>query len=406
MAAKMPSPYCEGPWKQWLSGMAVVAVVTLGFTIEEHFRVGSQQLATMPQQAPVGAAAGAVPTSHAVIPVAATQPLLGERIWSNGFDPNVRLVGQNSRTAFNESAESIRPAVVGVRAALTSTQPGRPSVERVGSGVIVESGHAVTCNHVVAGATNIAVSRFHQPHRQFPARVVAVEEDLALLKIQADAPFPAATLADSDQVQVGDWVLAVGHPFGLGLTVTSGIVGRRHGVLSIPGGPQYTELLQTDAPINEGSSGGPLVNLSGEVIGLNTAIYAPTGVFSGAGFAVPSNRVRQFLARHLPNAVGASPAPGSLWGISLGDLSPAQQAQFPSGGVVVLGVEPNSAAALLQVAPGDVIVKLGTQPIRDTSAMRQLQSQLNANASIQMQVWRQGQTFNLTLNPPTSRPAG
>jgi serine protease Do len=100
-------------------------------------------------------------------------------------------------------------------------------------------------------------------------------------------------------VRVGDWVLAVGHPFGLGLTVTAGIVGRRHGTLGIPGGQQYTGLLQTDAPINEGSSGGPLANLDGQVVGLNTAIYAPTGVFSGVGFAIPSNVIRDFLSRHL-----------------------------------------------------------------------------------------------------------
>jgi serine protease Do len=279
--------------------------------------------------------------SPPAIAVAATQPLI-ERAWTTGPDPNLRLVAGKPRTAFNEAAQAVRPAVVGVRAGVIATQAALPSVERVGSGVVVDpSGYIVTCNHVLAGAADIVVNRFEQPYVQIPARMVAVEEDLALLKVRTDAPLRAATLADSDRVEVGDWVLAVGHPFGLGLTVTSGIVGRRHGVLSIPGGPQYTELLQTDAPINEGSSGGPLVNLAGEVIGLNTAIYAPTGVFSGAGFAVPSNRIRQFLARHLPSAPGASPAPGSLWGIGVGDLSPAQQAQLPNGGVVVLAVESN-----------------------------------------------------------------
>jgi S1-C subfamily serine protease len=138
------------------------------------------------------------------------------------------------------------------------------------------------------------------------------------------------------------------------------------------------------------------------VIGLNTAIYAPTGVFSGAGFAVPSNRVREFLARHLPNAAGASKAPGSLWGISVGDLSPAQQMEFPNGGVVVLGVEPNSPAALLQVAPGDVVLSVAAQPVRNITTMRQLQAQLNPSASVPMQVWRRGQIYNLTFNTLTN----
>jgi len=405
MAAEMPAPYCEGPWKQWVIGLGATAVITLAITIEEHFRVGTEAEAGAPPMLAQPSVPVAAP-DNALIPVAATVPR-AEPEWSQSPDPNLRLVAGKPRTPFNEAAQSIRPAVVGVRAIVAPTQPKLPSVERVGSGVIIDpAGYAVTCNHVVAGATSIGVSRLQQPYIQLPAGLIAVEEDLALLKIQADAPLPAAPLADSDQVQVGDWVLAVGHPFGLGLTVTSGIVGRRHGVLSIPGGPQYTELLQTDAPINEGSSGGPLVNLSGEVVGLNTAIYAPTGVFSGAGFAVPSNRIRQFLARHLPGAPGAALAPGALWGIGVGDLSPAQQAQFPKGGVVVVAVETSSPAALLGIAPGDVIVSVAAQPIRDVGAMRGVQARLNANAPLTLQLSRQGQVYELTLNTPSNLSAG
>jgi serine protease Do len=189
--------------------------------------------------------------------------------------------------------------------------------------------------------------------------------------------------------------------------VTSGIVGRRHGVLSIPGGPQYTELLQTDAPINEGSSGGPLVNLNGEVIGLNTAIYAPTGVFSGAGFAIPSNRVRQFLLRYLPNAAGDAATPSrSFLGFGVGDLNATQNSQFPAGGVMVTSVGSNPPAVDSQLVPGDVIVGVAGQPVRDTNTLLQLQTQANANPSLQLQVWRQGQVYNLTINTPTNGLAG
>jgi S1-C subfamily serine protease len=393
MADKMPPPYCEGPWRQWTIGLGAAALITLAITIEEHFRMGNALAATQ-----VMPAAPAGPVDGALMPVAATRA--GPGAWTEGSDPGFRLVMGTSRTAFNEAAQKMRPSVVGVRAVIASTEPRLPSVERVGSGVVIDaSGYAVSCNHVVTGATNVVVSRFHLPHVHLPASVLAVEEDLVLLKIQSDAPLPAASLADSDQVQVGDWVLAVGHPFGLGLTVTSGIVGRRHGVLSIPGGPEYTELLQTDAPINEGSSGGPLVNLTGEVIGLNTAIYAPTGVFSGAGFAVPSNRIRQFLARHLPSALGASPAPGAFWGIRVGDLSPAQKAQFPQGGVVVLDVEAGSPATSARIVPGDVVLRVAERTIGNAAALRTLQGQLDPRAPLRVQVWRQGRAYDLTLNP-------
>jgi S1-C subfamily serine protease len=397
----MPSPYCEGPWKQWVMGMGVMSAVALAISIEEHYRVGAGQAS-----APVVEPLGATPTlgDGPVMPVAALRPLLGPA--AEILDSSGRTLGQKPRTPFNEAAQSIRPSVVGVRAALANGA-GRSSVERVGSGVIVDpAGYIVTCNHVVVGAAAITISRFEQPERQLVASLVGVDADLALLAFQPDVPLTAATLADSDQVQVGDWVLAVGHPFGLGLTVTSGIVGRRNGVLNIRGGPQYTELLQTDAPINEGSSGGPLVNLSGEVIGLNTAIYAPTGVFSGAGFAVPSNRIRQFLARFIPGSARGVPRSRSLLGVNVANLTPDQLAQFPNGGVVVLEVTPNSPAATLRLAPGDVIVNVAEQPVLDVTTLRQLEGQLASAASVQLQVSRQGRTYNLLMNTPTRAPAG
>lgn len=310
-SGEVPSPYCQGPWKQWVMAMGVTSVVALAISVEEHYRVGTPAMDSMSAVDPSdpGAAVATVPDSvTALTPVAQLRPL-GEPSVTNA--PSEPAPAPRAQTAFNQAALSIRPSVVGVRAALTNGA-GRANVERVGSGVIVDpAGYTVTCHHVVVGATAISVSRFEAPDQQIPARLVAVDADLALLKFEFNAPLPAARLADSNQVQVGDWVLAVGHPFGLGLTVTSGIVGRRDGMLSIRNGPRYTELLQTDAPINEGSSGGPLVSLAGEVIGLNTAIYAPTGVFSGAGFAIPSNVVRQFLARYPTLSQGPNPPNGA-----------------------------------------------------------------------------------------------
>src|SRR5262249_24508928 len=143
--------------------------------------------------------------------------------------------------------------------------------------------------------------------------------DLTLLQVTGAAPMTAAVLGDSSQVNVGDWVLAVGHPFQLGTTVTSGIVSRRGVTLALPGGKAQTGLFQTDAAINEGSSGGPLVNLAGEVIGINSAIYAPNGAFSGAGFAIPADQVRSFIGSVLGSPAQSAPK----WGLGLVALTPS-----------------------------------------------------------------------------------
>ena len=171
--------------------------------------------------------------------------------------------------------------------------------ENVGSGVIVDSrGFALTNEHVVLQAAELLVTVFGQVKRDFPAEVVAVDHraDLALIRIVGAPALPEARLGDSHTAQVGDWVLAFGSPFGLEQTVTQGIISNRRKALEVQH-VSYGEMLQTDAPINRGSSGGPLVNLQAEVIGINTAIYGPNRVFSGAGFAVPVDRAKVFLAQ-------------------------------------------------------------------------------------------------------------
>ena len=166
---------------------------------------------------------------------------------------------------------------------------GQPAAG-VGSGFVVsEDGHIVTNNHVVAGAKEIAVT-FHDK-RKLPARVVGMDPktDLALLKVEAEEPLAHVAFGDSDQVRVGDWVVAVGNPFGLGHSATAGIVSARG--RQIGAGP-YDDFLQVSAPINQGNSGGPAFNLQGEVIGVNTAIFSPNGGNVGIGFAVPARRLQ------------------------------------------------------------------------------------------------------------------
>jgi len=172
--------------------------------------------------------------------------------------------------------------------------------ENVGSGVIVDSrGLILTNYHVISQATDLLVSVSGRLTGDYPASVVAADPaaDLALLKVSGAPALAEARLGDAHSARVGDWVLAFGSPFGLEQTVTQGIISNRRKSLVVDG-VSYGEMLQTDAPINRGSSGGPLVNLNAEVIGINTAIYGPNGVFSGTGFAIPVDRAKVFLARN------------------------------------------------------------------------------------------------------------
>jgi len=208
---------------------------------------------------------------------------------------------------------SVRPAVVNITADKTTPRRGGPALAgtvafddpaiqfveeaSLGSGVIVDRrGYIVTNAHVVANAVNIKVVTFSSSRTVYPAVIIRKdpENDIAILKIEPESPLPAAVLGDSDMIKVAEAVLTIGSPFGLEQTVTAGIISDDSRNLVIDG-QAYEDMLQTDAAINRGNSGGALVNVSGEVIGINTAIYAPTGVFTGVGFAIPINKVKPII---------------------------------------------------------------------------------------------------------------
>lgn len=168
---------------------------------------------------------------------------------------------------------------------------------RVGSGIIIDpKGYILTNYHVLAGAEEVAVTTFGFEEKIYPAQIVKTDAafDLAILKIDSGEPFPAANLGNSDMIEVTDTVFAIGSPFGLEQTVTMGIISDDKRDLEIEG-QKYENMIQTDAAINQGNSGGPLIDIKGEVIGINTAIYAPTGVFAGLGFAIPINKAKPLL---------------------------------------------------------------------------------------------------------------
>ena len=170
---------------------------------------------------------------------------------------------------------------------------------RIGSGVIVDSkGYILTNHHVIVDAVDIDVTPFSSKRRTFKASVIRASErdDLALIKVDAGYDLPEATLGESDKVKVGDVVLAIGSPFGMEHTATLGIISDDSRSLVIDG-HLYSDMFQTDAAINRGNSGGALVSIEGELIGINTAIFAPTGAFAGVGFAIPINRAKAMLAK-------------------------------------------------------------------------------------------------------------
>ncbi len=177
--------------------------------------------------------------------------------------------------------------------------PDLTSFGGIGSGIVLDSrGYILTCRHIVARATNIIVTPFANKVKRYPAQIVAVDErlNLAVLKIQPAEPLITAPFGNSSLMEVADTVLAIGNPFGLEQSVTHGIISDNRRDLLIQG-VTIRNMFQTDAAINRGSSGGPLINVNGEVIGINMAIYSPTGVYIGVSFALPVNQAKPFLVK-------------------------------------------------------------------------------------------------------------
>jgi serine protease Do len=257
----------------------------------------------------------------------------------------------------------------------------------LGSGVIVTNeGHIITNNHVVDQVDEIEVQL--SDGRTKKARLVGADSqvDLAVLKID-DPGVKPLKLADSDMVQAGDFVLAIGNPFGFEETVTDGII-------SSKGRPNRTDafgdLLQTDAAINPGNSGGPLINLRGEVIGINTAIISRSGGSQGIGFAIPSNTVRTALESLLKQ--------GRIIRGYLGILSRALQAGqngADTEGVVVDDVVPGSPAAEAQLQKGDVIHKFNGHEVKNFPMLRSLVAQAELNKKVELEIMRGGKSLNV-----------
>ena len=264
----------------------------------------------------------------------------------------------------------------------------------LGSGFIIDaSGTIVTNNHVIDGAEEIQVVL--DDGTELDATLVGHDPktDVAVLKVSSKKPLPTVPWGDSDRLEVGDWVVAIGNPFGLGGTVTSGIVSARG--RDINAGP-YDDFIQVDAAINRGNSGGPLFNTDGQVVGMNTAIFSPNGGNIGLGFSVPSNQTRSIVAEILEHGT----VERGFIGVRIQPVTPeiAESLGLAShDGALVADVDPAGPAGKAGVKSGDVILKFGDAKIEEVRDLTRAVADTDPGDSAKLTVWRDGAGRDLSL---------
>lgn len=341
-----------------------------------------------------------VHTIAAPVPIAAQSAALpGNR---TSYADVVKVAAPAVVTIRTEMRARVRPTsyeqdpfggIFGGQPGSTPRREARPQ-RGLGSGVVVSSdGYILTNHHVIAGAAQIKVE--FTDRRVFVAKLVGSDEpsDLALLKIDA-SNLPSLTLGDSDEVEVGDVVLAVGNPLGIGQTVTMGIVSAKG--RSTVGDGSYEDFLQTDAPINQGNSGGALVNLQGRLVGINSQIVSTSQGNIGIGFAIPAN-----MARHVMQALRTE---GRVHRAQLGvrvepvtsDLAESLGLASVSG-AVVNAVERGGAAERAGVKAGDVILSFNGKPVEDFNALRNRVAESTPGSNASLVVVRDGKERSLTV---------
>ena len=329
---------------------------------------------------------------------------------ANAAERDVANLRQLSQ-AFIDVSKDVRPSVVNIsttrsarkalgRGRLPETPfddffdrffkdtPERPPQAGLGSGVIYSSDGLILTNaHVVDGADEIKVNLFDE--RSFDAEVKGIDEksDLAVLKIDADN-LPAARLGDSDALEVGEIVMAIGTPFGLNQTVTSGIVSAkgRYGM----GIEAYENFIQTDAAINPGNSGGPLVSLDGEVIGINTAILSRSGAYQGIGFAIPVNMARNIATQ----LIEKGEVTRGWLGVSIQQVTPELAGQFEleegTKGVLITEVHEGTPAFEAGMQAGDVIIAYNDKPVTNINELRHSVANTVPGTKMDVTVLRRG----------------
>ena len=335
------------------------------------------------------------------IPLQIGSPLSAQSRSLAAADPLLQLSDR-----FEAIASKVLPAVVSVEAIkppkLTSIGKGKP-VEESGSGVIVKSDvkagyFVITNNHVVSQSKNEQITIQLTDGRIF--RPIAVytdpESDLAIMSIDGAQPLPTAAFGNSDQARVGRWVLAIGSPFGLNQSVSHGIISARdRGQVTLGNTIRIKEFLQTDAAINPGSSGGPLIDLNGDVIGINTAIASHNGSNSGVAFSIPSNLVKRVMNQLLSQGAVQRGYLGMQLALTFDPNEALKLGLDRVRGALVEKVYPTTPAAVAGLLPNDVILQVENIAIRNENHLINLISGLNVGQRVRMQVWRDRSTAML-----------
>ena len=328
--------------------------------------------------------------------------------------------------SFADLAEELLPAVVNISSVQTVQRPDAPGnlpgfppgspleefferyfgqrgdegersprrTQSLGSGFVIDpDGYIVTNNHVVSEAEEVTVRTTDGD--EYEATIIGRDRqtDLALLKVEADKPLPAVEFGDSKVARVGDWVITIGNPFGLGGSVTAGIISARHRDLN--SGP-YDDFIQTDAPINRGNSGGPMFNLSGEVIGVNTAIFTPTGGNIGIGFAIPANQAQRVIEQL--REFGRTRR-GWL-GVSIQNVTPdiAESLGLDNArGALVSTVNPGSPADEGGIEAGDIIVTFDDQEVPSWRELPRIVANTSIGKTVDVEVLRRGRERRLEI---------
>jgi serine protease Do len=359
-AAKAPALSRGVPIRAWIAGLSFL-IVLLAWSLAAQARAAPESFADLAERL--------LPT---VVNIATTQTVETRR-------------GEEFEEFFKEFFE---------RRGGEPPPQQRRRASSLGSGFIIDpSGYIVTNHHVIKDADEITV-RLHDD-ALLEAELIGSDEkmDLALLKVESDTPLPAATWGRSEATRIGDWVVAIGNPFGLGGTVTAGIVSARQ--RDINAGP-YDEFIQTDAAINRGNSGGPMFNLDGEVVGVNTAIFSPSGGSIGIGFAIPSDRAKKIVLQLREFGEVRRGWLGVRIQSVTEELAEGLRLDKPRGALVA-SVTEGGPAEKAGIAQGDVILEFNGREVSEMRKLPLMVAETPIGQEVQVVVWRKGEEQRVTV---------
>ena len=324
------------------------------------------------------------------------------------FNISSKTIAKGAPASFADLAERLMPSVVNISTTTTVTTrsnpfpfqfpPGSPfedmfkdfgtpqerKTSALGSGFIIsEDGIVVTNNHVIEGAEDVYVRV--NGDQEFKAKILGADPgmDLAVLKMESDQKFIPVEFGDSDKARIGDWVLAIGNPFGLGGTVTAGIISARNRSIGLS---RYEDFIQTDASINQGNSGGPLFNMDGDVVGINTAILGQSGSI-GIGFSIPSNSAKRVINQLIEFGETKRGWLGVRIQTVTKEIAEVEKLDKPRGALVA-SVAEGSPSDKGGIKPGDIILEFDGKPIKEMGQLPKIVAQTDVGKNVDVKIWR------------------